>query len=182
MQRLSTWYITNIYVNYRLRYYQCTFLGIANNVSNVFYHIRKVTSFFRLLYKADYSFHYKIIWLLSDYTSVFLFLIISFNLCLPSFSHALHIYTFVSLEKFGLFFYIYLFFKMNWSLILLVFCTLPDTVSWIVFLIIRWHPLIWLQYSSVQFGEHVPPHLLPNLPGGQDSLQNVPKYPAVHSA
>lgn len=135
------------------------------------YYIKQIIHFIIRLF--DY---YQII------QAFFLFLIISFNLCLPSFSHALHIYTFVSLEKFGLFFYIYLFFKMNWSLILLVFCNLPDTVSWIVFLIIRWHPLIWLQYSSVQFGEHVPPHLLPNLPGGQDSLQNVPKYPAVHSA
>lgn len=88
----------------------------------------------------------------------------------------------VSLEKFGLFFYICLFFNINWSLILLVFFTLPDTVSWTVFLIIRWHPLIWLQYSAVHFGEHQPPHLGPNLPGGQDLLQNGPKYPAVHSA
>lgn len=73
-------------------------------------------------------------------------------------------------------------FNFCWPHILIIFCHLPDAVNWVVFLVMRWHPVTWLQYSTVQFGEQLPPHLLPKLPGGQDSLQNVPKYPNVHSA
>lgn len=34
----------------------------------------------------------------------------------------------------------------------------------------------------MQVGEHRPPHNLPKAPGGQDMLQNWPKYPILHSA
>lgn len=43
--------------------------------------------------------------------------------------------------------------------ILLIFCFLPEIVSWVVFSVIRWHPLTELQFSIVHSGVHQPPHL-----------------------
>lgn len=43
--------------------------------------------------------------------------------------------------------------------ILLIFCSLPEIVSWVVFSVIRWHPLTGLQFSTVHSGVHQPPHL-----------------------
>lgn len=43
--------------------------------------------------------------------------------------------------------------------ILLIFCSLPEIVSWVVFSVIRWHPLTELQFSTVHSGVHQPPHL-----------------------
>lgn len=50
------------------------------------------------------------------------------------------------------------------------------------FSIIRRHPLTGSQKSFVHLGKHLPPHLSPNLPSGQDLLQNLPKYPGAQAA
>lgn len=50
------------------------------------------------------------------------------------------------------------------------------------FSIIRRHPLPGSQKSFVHLGKHLPPHLSPNLPSGQDLLQNLPKYPGAQAA
>lgn len=61
---------------------------------------------------------------------------------------------------------------------------IPDGVVSVVYTIelVCGHPATWWQYISVQSGKQLPPHFLPNLPGGQDSLQNRPKYPGEQSA
>lgn len=50
------------------------------------------------------------------------------------------------------------------------------------FSIIRRHPFTGSQNSFVHLGKHLPPHLSPNLPSGQDLLQNLPKYPGAQAA
>lgn len=59
---------------------------------------------------------------------------------------------------------------------------IPEVVLWNVFFNWCWHPLTASQTSLVHSGEHQPPHLGPNRPGGQDFLQRFPKYPGVQSA
>lgn len=70
-------------------------------------------------------------------------------------------------------------FNFCWPHILIIFCHLPDAVNWVVFLVMRWHPVTWLQYSTVQFGEQLPPHLLPKLPLYRTHCRmcrNIPMY------
>lgn len=70
--------------------------------------------------------------------------------------------------------YRFIFFKSNISLILgIVLC--------VVILILNRHPSTGSQYSSMHFGEQVPPHFSPNEPRGQDVLQNSPKNPVGHA-
>lgn len=57
-----------------------------------------------------------------------------------------------------------------------------DIVLCVFIPILNRHPLTGSQYSSMQFGEQVPPHFSPNEPSGQDVLQNSPKYPGGHAA
>lgn len=57
---------------------------------------------------------------------------------------------------------------------------IPDAVIWLFSVLLK-HPLTWSQYSSAQYGKHMPPHLEPNLPAGQ-GVHNLPKYPGEHAA
>lgn len=68
----------------------------------------------------------------------------------------------------------FLLFKSTISLILGIFLCA-------VILLLNRHPSTGSQYSSMQFGEQVPPHFSPNEPRGQDVLQNSPKNPGGHA-
>lgn len=59
---------------------------------------------------------------------------------------------------------------------------IPGNVVIGIFSVINRHPFTGSQNSLEHFGRHLPPHLFPKLPGGQDVLQNSPKKPGLHAA